>query len=69
VRPLTGLGALLLAMLTGYLTLSSGLGAIVGVAVSPDPAGPIRGLVFAVVMGAATVGLFVVALRSLGPRR
>jgi hypothetical protein len=69
VRPLLGLGAMLLAMATGYLALSSGFGAVVGIAVSPDPAGPIRGVVFAAVMGAATVGLFWVALRSFGPRR
>ena len=69
MRPLVGLGALLLATATGYLALSSGLGGIVGFAVSPDPAGPIRGVVFATVMATATVGLVWVALRSFGPRR
>ena len=62
-RLLIGVGALVLACMTGYLALAAA-GPAFSVGLATSFAGQVRGMVFTAVMAVATAGLIWVALRS-----
>jgi hypothetical protein len=64
MRIVLGLGALALAGVTGYLAVITGGPALTAGGGASMPSGQVRGIVFAVVMAAATLGLLWLAARA-----